>query len=68
MNVLDGFAVTYQIILTKVDKIVESTDIVQRMEAQIANRPAAHPTIILTSAEKFIGIREVQMEILKFTC
>jgi GTP-binding protein len=66
MNILDGFAVTYKIILTKIDKITESSDVTQRVEAQITHHPAAYPTITLTSAEKSIGIREVQIEILKF--
>jgi GTP-binding protein len=66
MNILDEFAVTYQIVLTKVDKIAESANVAKQVEAQIANHPAAYPTVILTSAEKSIGIREIQMEILKF--
>jgi GTP-binding protein len=66
MNILDGFAVTYQIVLTKVDKIAESTDVAKQVKTQIVNHPAAHPTVILTSAEKSIGIREIRTEILKF--
>jgi GTP-binding protein len=66
MQILDGAAVPYQLILTKIDKISAPDDLVRRLEAQIACRIAAHPSIIPTSAAKLRGIREVQVEILKF--
>lgn len=54
MNMLDETAVTYQIVLTKIDKIKKSEidEVYIKTAALIAKRPAAYPNIILTSSEK----------------
>lgn len=65
MNMLDETAVTYQIVLTKIDKIKKNEiDKVQaKTTALIAKRPAAYPKIILTSSEKKSGIDELRSTI-----
>lgn len=65
MNMLDETAVTYQIVLTKIDKIKKNDiDKVQaKTTALIVKRPAAYPKIILTSSEKKSGIDELRSTI-----
>ena len=65
MNMLDETAVTYQIVLTKIDKIKknEINKVQTKTTALIAKRPAAYPKIILTSSEKKSGIDELRSTI-----
>ncbi len=65
MDMLDVAAVSYQIILTKVDKSNKSDvkSLTQKIEAELAKRPAAHPEILLTSSMKGIGIEELRAEL-----
>jgi GTP-binding protein len=62
MNELDKAAVSYQIVLTKSDKLLpkEMEKIIAATEATIAKRPAAHPDIFVTSSEKRDGIAELR--------
>lgn len=65
MNELDRAAVSYQVVLTKVDK-PSSTELAKvrlATEATIAKRPAAHPQIVETSSEKGLGINRLRSEI-----
>lgn len=65
MDALDKAAVTYQLVLTKADK-VKPTEIAATAEATraaIAKRPAAHPEIIATSSETGLGIEALRAEI-----
>jgi GTP-binding protein len=68
MALLDKAAVSYQIVLTKADKI--SALALPKLEAAtreaIRKRPAAYPAIISTSSEKGFGIEDVQAEIANF--
>lgn len=65
MGMLDETAVTYQLILTKVDKLKkgELEKVLTKTQAFIAKRPAAFPKIICTSSEKKNGIDELRAEI-----
>lgn len=65
MDLLDAAAVSYQIVLTKSDKSgVTALDLMrERSAAAVAKRPAAHPAILSTSAEKKWGIDELRAEI-----
>lgn len=58
MDELDRAAASYQIVLTKADKIGKEALVRIEMEtaAAIRKRGAAHPVIIATSAEKGLGI------------
>jgi GTP-binding protein len=65
MDTLDGAAVTYQIVLTKADKLkpTEFADCEARTAAALAKRPAAHPRLVATSAQTGLGIAELRAEI-----
>jgi len=68
MDLLDGAAVTYQIVLTKVDKVPKAE--VEKTAAAVAlklkKRGAAHPVVLQTSSEKGWGIPELRAEIAGF--
>ncbi len=65
MNELDRAAVSYQVVLTKVDK--PSAGDLDKVRANtlaaIAKRPAAHPDVVETSSEKGLGIGRLRSEI-----
>jgi len=65
MNELDRAAVSYQLVLTKIDKpsARDLEAVVSRTMAVIAKRPAAHPGLILTSSEKGTGLDQLRTEI-----
>ncbi|ESQ79843.1 ribosome biogenesis GTP-binding protein YihA/YsxC [Asticcacaulis sp. YBE204] len=69
MDALDKAAVSYQIVLTKADKIKphELEAVIEKTQAQIKKRPAAHPVVLATSSEKGFGIPELRAEIMT-TC
>lgn len=65
MEAFDLAAVSYQIVLTKADKL-KPRDIIQvsaETLRKIAKRPAAFPRVLATSAEKGQGIPELRAEI-----
>jgi len=66
MEAFDLAAVSYQIVLTKADKL-KPRDVAQvtaETVRKIAKRPAAFPRVLATSAEKGTGIPELRAEIL----
>jgi len=65
MDALDLAAVTYQVVLTKADKIKPTAlaALVATTRATIAKRPAAHPEIAGTSSETGLGIEALRAEI-----
>ncbi|MBI1408289.1 MAG: YihA family ribosome biogenesis GTP-binding protein [Caulobacter sp.] len=65
LDALDVSAVSYQIVLTKADKIkpAEAAALVVKTQTQIAKRPAAFPRVLATSAEKGDGLPELRAEI-----
>jgi GTP-binding protein len=65
MDALDKAAVTYQLVLTKADKVkpTEIAALAKATSAAIAKRPAAHPEIIATSSETGLGIELLRAEI-----
>ena len=65
MDAFDRAAVSYQIVLTKSDKIKPSEvdAVVARTQAAIAKRPAAYPKVLATSSEKGTGLPELRAEI-----
>ncbi len=58
MTLLDRSAVTFQAVLTKVDKVkgVDRDSVLERTRAALARHPAAYPEIVLTSADNGDGI------------
>ncbi|MGN7294682.1 ribosome biogenesis GTP-binding protein YihA/YsxC [Rhizobium sp. SAFR-030] len=65
LNLLDKAAVSYQVVLTKTDKIKPPA--VTRLTAEtlekIRKRPAAYPFVIATSSEKGEGLDELRQAI-----
>jgi GTP-binding protein len=58
MSLLDSAAVTFQVVLTKADKVkeVEREKVLEQVRGALAKHPAAYPEIIVTSSEKGWGI------------
>ncbi|HEX5262979.1 MAG TPA: ribosome biogenesis GTP-binding protein YihA/YsxC [Phenylobacterium sp.] len=67
LDAFDIAAISYQIVLTKADKLKASEvdAVVARTLTQIAKRPAAFPRVLATSSEKGAGIPELRAEILQ---
>ena len=67
MDALDLAAVSYQITLTKADKIkpAELARVMEQTLAAIKKRPAAHPEVLATSSETGFGIPELRAEIMR---
>jgi len=65
MDALDAAAVSYQIVLTKADKMkpTEIAEIAEQTRALTAKRPAAHPELRITSAETGDGIDLLRADI-----
>jgi GTP-binding protein len=68
MALLDGAAVSYQLVLTKVDKVAkaEAAATAATVAAALKKRGAAHPVVLQTSSEKGWGIPELRAEIADF--
>ena len=62
MALLDTAAVSYQIVLTKVDKIsaAELADVTASVGADMAAHPACYPEVLATSAREHTGIPELR--------
>lgn len=65
MELLDKAAVTYQIVLTKLDKIGSGnlTKVMTEVENEISKHAAAYSRVLATSSEKNIGIDNLRAEI-----
>lgn len=65
MEMLDKAAVTYQIVLTKIDKISakELAMVEQKTLEEVKKHAAAYPQILATSSEKNLGLEELRAEI-----
>ena len=65
LDAFDVAAVSYQIVLSKSDKLkpAEVEAVTAKTLAAIAKRPAAFPRVLATSAEKGWGIPELRAEI-----
>jgi len=64
LDALDKAAVSYQIVLTKADKIkpAAAAAVAEATLKAIAKRPAAFPRVAVTSSEKGLGIAELRAE------
>ncbi|MCB1503927.1 MAG: YihA family ribosome biogenesis GTP-binding protein [Hyphomicrobiaceae bacterium] len=65
LSMLDVAAVSYQIVLTKLDKLTEAArpKIIAATETALSKHPAAYPGIIATSSEKGIGVDHLRAAI-----
>jgi len=66
MTLLDKAAVSYQIVLTKTDKIKAAgvPRLLEETAGKIARRPAAFPVLLATSSEKREGMDELRAAIM----
>ena len=66
MKMLDEAAVGYRIVLTKADKIKASEleAVLVATNAEARKHPAAYPQVLVTSAEKGMGIAELRSAVL----
>jgi GTP-binding protein len=65
LQTLDEAAVSYQIVLTKCDRVAVA-DLPERIasvQLQLARRPAAHPVVLATSSETGAGLAELRAAI-----
>lgn len=67
LNLLDKAAVSYQIVLTKTDKIkpAQLEKLIGNTHSTILKRPAAYPHVLATSSEKSVGLDELRQAILQ---
>lgn len=67
ISLLDKAAVSYQLVLTKMDKISKASldKLIQECHTNISKHPAAYPEIIATSSAKLQNIDVLQAAILK---
>ena len=65
MTMLDEAAVSYQLVLTKLDKLNarEAAEVLARVQADTRRHGACHPEILVTSSEKGRGIAELRAAI-----
>ncbi len=58
MALLDKSAVTFQVVMTKADKVrdADREKILNQVREKLATHPAAYPELVMTSAEKGVGI------------
>lgn len=68
MEMLDDSALSYQVVLTKHDKLKppEAARILAATEAAAAKRRAAHPVVLFTSADKGYGLPELRARLATF--
>ncbi|CDX37536.1 putative GTP-binding protein EngB [Mesorhizobium sp. SOD10] len=65
LTLLDKAAVSYQVVLTKTDKIKAAAvpRLIEETLAKIKKRPAAFPAVLATSSEKAAGLDELRAAI-----
>ena len=65
MKMLDTAAVSYQVILTKVDKVKAGPldKLLENVHGELARHVAAHPIVRCTSSAKKIGIEDLRAEL-----
>jgi GTP-binding protein len=64
-NELDSAAVSYQVVLTKADKLKEAAlaAVIENAAARLSKHTAAHPELIVTSAQSSAGLDILRAEI-----
>ncbi|NSY42037.1 ribosome biogenesis GTP-binding protein YihA/YsxC [Agrobacterium tumefaciens] len=67
LGLLDKAAVSYQVVLTKTDKIkdVGVPRVISETLEKIRKRPAAYPEVLATSSEKSFGLDSLRAEIVR---
>jgi GTP-binding protein len=67
MAMLDGAAVSYRIVLTKADKVKASdlAEVTKATQDEARKHPAAHPEIVVTSADTGLGMDRLRAAVLE---
>lgn len=67
LSLLDKAAISYQVILTKTDKIKEAgvPRLISETLEKLKKHPAAYPEVLATSSEKGHGLEELRAEIVR---
>ena len=67
LDMLDKAAVSYRLVMTKIDKIkpTELAEVMAATAAEARKRPAAHPEILPTSSETGLGIPELRAAVIE---
>jgi len=62
MSLLDSSAVTFQVVMTKTDKVKEKDHekVMAQVREKLSKHPAAFPEIVMTSSEKGDGIANLR--------
>lgn len=62
LSLLDSSAVTFQVVLTKVDKVrpADIDKVLDQVRSAISKHPAAYPELVLTSSNKGVGIETLR--------
>lgn len=62
MTLLDQSAVTFQVVMTKADKVKEPErdKILAQVRKALSKHPAAYPELLMTSSEKGLGIENLR--------
>ena len=65
MKILDSYAIVFQMVLTKADKIKNPAQAVEQLKQIIPEHPAAFPEIIVTSSMNNAGISTLRTAIVE---
>lgn len=65
MSALDDSAVSYQVVLTKTDKISATalTELKEKTLKELSKHVASHPVVLVSSSRKVIGVEELRAEL-----
>ena len=63
MDAMDDHAVSYQIVLTKADKILKVENLAELVLKEVEKRKAIFPKILITSSKSKFGIDDIRKEI-----
>lgn len=66
MKILDDAAVSYQIVLTKIDETKDQNAVIDKAKKDTEKYIAVYPEILVTSSMKNIGIKDIQKTIMDF--
>ena len=69
LKVMDEAAVSYQGVLTKIDKLKSGQleKVIERTQLSLAKHPAAHPELLATSSQKRLGLTQLRDAIARLT-
>lgn len=67
MSFLDRLAVSYQLVLTKIDKVkpAEQKELLERVGRELAQHAAAFPQLIVTSSAMNLGLDELRQAVME---